>query len=120
MPSGRLHIIKASYYDPKLGPDIGTDVTTELSSELANNQLIYSGAYNSIFPDHFSHIRKKLRIELEYERKRYTKIYDENERIRLPLDLGLVDQEWWKKPWVQILSLLGALASIAGILEWLL
>lgn len=115
MSKNILKIIKAIYFDPRLGPQQGTDVTTEALSEVNDNQLIYNGIYNNIFPDHFQGARKKLRIELEYRGQKYTKQYGENEKINLPADLGAKNGKWWEKTWVQIIILLGAIAGIIGL-----
>ena len=103
-----LKIIKAIYFDPSLGPQRGTDVTTEALSEVNNNQLIYNGSYNRIFPDHFKRVRKKLRIELEYKGRKYIKQYDEDEKISLPKDLGFIKKRKINinNPWVVGIGLL--------------
>ena len=115
MSKSILKIIKAIYFDPSLGPQQGTDVTIEVSSKVNNNQLIYDGSYNRIFPDHFEGVRKKLRIELEYNGKKDTKQYDEDEKINLPADLGMKNERWWEKTSVQIVVLLGAIAGIIAL-----
>lgn len=88
-----LKIIKAIYYDPDIGIEQGTDVTAELSSEIINGNLIYNGVYNNIFPDYFKRKRKKLKIEIEYKGKKFTKFYNENEKINLPSDLGMKNEK---------------------------
>lgn len=103
-----LRIIKASYYDPKIGPSRGTDVTEELSAEIRNDCIIYEGAYNNIFPDHFKKVKKRLKIELEYNGKRHTKFYNERGKINIPEDLGIttkkiadsitVKKKWYYNP----------------------
>jgi hypothetical protein len=111
-----LKIIKAIYYDPEIGVDKGDDVTKELLSEMRNGVLFYKGRYNDIFPDNFKTKRKKLSIEFEYRRKGGTKIYNEDEKINLPSELGEDKKpRWWERTWVQILFVLGAIASIVGL-----
>ncbi|MFA7151791.1 MAG: hypothetical protein WC113_02680 [Candidatus Paceibacterota bacterium] len=85
-----LKIVKAIYYDPDLGADRGTDVTAELSSQIIDGKLFYNGVYNNILPDHFKSKIKRLKIEIEYNKKIFTKFYNENERINLPDDLGKI------------------------------
>jgi hypothetical protein len=111
----QLKVAKAVYYDPQKEPEGGTDVTAELQSEIRNNQLVYHGIYNSIFPDHFKRVNKKLRIEIEYCGSSYTKFYNENDRINLPVDLGVNKTKWWERSWVQIFMVLGAAASLIGL-----
>ena len=83
-----LKIIKAIYYAPEIGVEKGTDVSEELSAEVVGGRLFYNGTYNRIFTDNFHGIVKKLKIEIEYKGKKYTKYYNENEKINLPYDLG--------------------------------
>lgn len=84
-----LKIIKAIYYVPEIGLEKGTDVTEELSAEVVDDRLVYNGIYNFIFPDNFPGIVKRLKVEVEYQDKKYTKFYVENYKINLPYDLGL-------------------------------
>lgn len=87
---GDLKIIKAKYFDPGLGVEQGTDVTDELSAQIIDNRLLYNGIYNKIFPDHFEGKHKRLRVDIEYRNKKFTRFYNENEKINLPYDLGEV------------------------------
>lgn len=84
----KLKIVKATYYDPKIGVERGADVTEELSAEIVDEKLFYNGMYNLIFSDPFVGRRKKLRIEIECSGKKFTKFYNEDEKINLPNDLG--------------------------------
>lgn len=111
-----LEIIKAIYFDPEQGANSGTDVSVEITSQIIDDKLIYNGIYNRIFPDNFKSKRKKLRIELKYNGKTYTKQYDEDEKINLPSDLGRVDNKWWEKTWIQIFFIIGTIASIIGLI----
>jgi len=114
-----LKIIKAAYYVPEIGVGQGTDVTGELSAQIIDNKLFYNGFYNNIFPNIFVGKHKRLKIEIEYKGKKYTKFYNEDERINLPSDLGEGNkQRWWERTWVQILFVLGTLVGIiAGIIS---
>jgi len=89
----RLKILKAVYYDPNKGERAylkGTDVTEEFVARIKNDNIIYTGKYNSIFPDHFKNATKKLRVELEFDKKRYhSNFYNEDEPINLREDLNL-------------------------------
>lgn len=119
MFKSELKIIKAVYFDPQLGPDRGIDVTEETSSEVVNNQLVYNGIYNRIFSDRFKTVKKKLRIELDYRGKRYTKFYNEDEKIKLPDDLGKSVEKWWEKTWFHAISITSAIIGIIYFFIWL-
>ena len=112
-----LKIIKGLYFDPNIGPENGTDVTDELSAEIRDGNLIYKGVYNRIFPDHFRGIYKRLKIEVEYNSKNFTRFYNEDDKIDLPHDLGTL-QDRWNNRWIQIVFLIGALASIIGLINY--
>ena len=84
-----LKIIKATYYVPEIGSEKGTDVTEELSAEVVGGRVVYNCIYNRIFPDNFPGIVKRLKVEIEYRGKVYSKFYLENDKINLPHDLGL-------------------------------
>lgn len=88
-----LKIIKAIYYVPEIGLDEGTDVTAELSAQIIDDRLFYNGIYNNIFPDHFVHKRKRLKIEIEHEGEKALKFYNEDEKINLPSDLGKIKNQ---------------------------
>ncbi len=114
-----LRLVRAFYYDPKIGylDNKGTDVTRELSENISGNTLFYDGIYNNIFPDEFKRVRKKLFIEVRYNGKKYTKVYDENEKIDVPKNLfrgtsKLVD--FLKNPW--IIAFLGII--ISGVISF--
>ena len=107
-----FRIVKAIYYNPNVGPESGTDVTAELSAEIRERVLFYNGSYNRIFSDHFKGIHKKLKIVGYYEGKPFTKFYNEDEKINLPNDLGNTKKRWWERTWVQVLFIVGAMASI--------
>lgn len=109
-----LKIKKAIYFDPSKSSKSGTNVTKELSAQVKNGQLFYQGTYNSIFPDQFKGIRKRLEIEIEYKGKIYPKFYNEDDKMDLPHDLGGTEK-WWNRTGIQILFVLGALASIIGV-----
>lgn len=110
-----LKIIKAIYFDPNVGPEHGTDVTNELSAEIRDGHLFYKGIYNFIFPDRFRGIDKRLKIDLEYNGKNFTRFYNENEKIDLPNDTGTNIEKWWEKTWIQIIIVVGAIAGIVGL-----
>jgi len=110
-----LKITKARYFDPNLDPKNGTDVTSELSSQIRDGRLFYQGIYNSIFPDHFKGIRKRLKIELSFNHKNFVKFYNEDDKIDLPSDLGENTKKWWEKTWVQVIFLLGAVAGLIAL-----
>ncbi len=84
----RLKINKATYYNPNIG-NHGPDVTAALGNFLKGDLLYFDGAYNHAFGDPFPSVQKRLEIQLEYDRKKHTKVYIENERIDLPRDLGV-------------------------------
>lgn len=86
----KLKVIKATYYDPQMGVESGADVTEELSAEITDSKLFYKGIYNLIFPDPFVGKPKRLKVEIEHSGKKFTKFYNENEKINLPHDLGEV------------------------------
>jgi|AntAceMinimDraft_14_1070370.scaffolds.fasta_scaffold22078_3 hypothetical protein len=88
-----LKITKAIYYVPEIGLKGGTDVTDELSTRTIDDKLFYDGIYNQIFPDNFYGKVKKLRVDIKYRKKRFTKIYNEDEKINLPYDLGEIPKE---------------------------
>jgi|SRR3989344_4525075 len=106
----QLKIIKAVYYDPALGPERGTDVTAQLSAEIRNNVLLYNGVYNRILPDHFKRIDKKLKVEIEYQGNKFTQFYNEDEKINLPHDLGMIKKNTldYKNPWA--VTIIGGVA----------
>jgi len=110
-----LKIVKAIYYNPNIGSENGTDVTAELSAEIREEVLFYNGTYNRIFPDHFKGTYKKLKIVGHYGGKPFTKFYNENEKINLPNDLGNTKKRWWERTWVQILVIVGSVASIISL-----
>lgn len=91
-----LKIVKAIYYDPDIGLNQGTDVTDELSSLIVDGKLFYNGLYNFIFTDNFKGKLKRLRIEVEYKRKKFIKFYNENDRLNLPADLGKIENPFLK------------------------
>ena len=107
-----LKIIKATYYDPQIGQERGTDVTVELSAELRNGALFYKGLYNLIFPDHFKRVYKKLRIDMEYKGEVFTRLYNENEKIDLPNDIGTVKKQImdFKNPW--LVTIIGGIVVV--------
>lgn len=86
----KLKLIEGLYYNPN---DIGSgfNVTKELIQmvDVDNAKLYYDGTYNDIFGDPAKRIKKKLKIILEYNGNRYTKIYEEDKVIDLPKDLNL-------------------------------
>lgn len=120
-----LKIIKAVYYHPEIGPERGTDVTAELSAQIRNGALFYNGIYNSIFVDHFKGVYKRLKIELEFKGERFTKFYNEDEKINLPDDIGKItsdkeegefDSKWYERWWVKYLLFPIIVLIIGGII----
>ncbi|NQU77477.1 hypothetical protein HQ544_02155 [Candidatus Falkowbacteria bacterium] len=86
--SKELRIIKATYYDPAKGySDDKDDVTEELSAKIKDGRLIYDGSYNDIFPDYYKRIKKRLRVEVEFNRKGCIQFYNEDDKINMPKDL---------------------------------
>lgn len=110
-----LSIVSAFYYDPKIDPGMGTAVTSYLSARVTNGRLLYDGIYNRIFPDRFEGVVKRLQVSIEFEGKKYTKYYNENEKIDLPSDLGMEAKKWWERTWVQALVVLGAISGILAL-----
>lgn len=115
-----LKIVRAVYFDPDQGSDYGTDVTSELTAEILHGELHFKGIYNSIFPDKFKRIYKRLMVVVGFKNKQHTKYYNENEKINLPSDLGLENKKWWDGNSTQLIYLGGAVASIIGLILYLL
>lgn len=86
----QLKIIEALYFDPD-DRSRYFDVKEVLVGmiDLDNSRLFYDGKYNDIFGDPAKRINKKLKIILEFNYHKYTKVYDENQRIDIPTDLPI-------------------------------
>ena len=90
----KLKIIEATYYDPK-DVDSSINVTKVLIQmvDFDNDSLVYDGSKNDIFGDPSETHRKRLKIIVEYDSIRRTRVYDEFEPIDLPKDLKLEKNE---------------------------
>ena len=97
----RLKIIEANYFDPN-NISGGFNVSKELIQMVDADRgvLYYEGLYNDIFGDPAKRVNKKLKIILEYDGQRHTKVYGENNPINLPSDLNLTTKKTSSWSWL--------------------
>lgn len=79
----KIKITKAIYYDSRRDASTGDDVAKFVLNLIKDNNFIYEGRYNDIFPDNFKNAHKRLLIEIRIYGIKFSKTYEENAKINL-------------------------------------